>query len=255
MSDIDATPASRQLEPGQLVLLAGDTHGDLSQIRYLLKVAAEMQIDRIVQVGDFGYWPHMAPFHERVDGLASADGVEFYWLDGNHENFDALEQAVDFDSLDPQRMGESLWYLPRGSTWEWAGCRFMALGGAYSIDKDYRVEGRSWWRQELLTGAQVYRAMGGGPVDVLLTHDAPDGVVPIVDRHYKGDEISRSNRLAVSAVMEAVHPRLLVHGHYHHRYTAAANGCRVEGLSRDGEGVDSWIVIDPNAWVREAEVA
>lgn len=248
------TPEDAASSPAERLLLAGDTHGDLSQIRYLLKMAAEMQIDRIVQVGDFGYWPHMAPFHERVDGLASAEGVEFYWLDGNHENFDALEQAVDFDATEPQAMGESLWYLPRGSTWQWGGCRFMALGGAYSIDKDYRTEGRSWWRQEMLTHAQVYRALDRGPVDVLLTHDAPEGACPIITPLYKGDEESRGNRLAVTAVMEAVQPRLLVHGHYHHRYSAKQGRTQIEGLGRDGMGRDSWLVIEPEKWTQTTEV-
>jgi len=177
-------------------------------------------------------------------------GVDWYWLDGNHENFDALEEAVDTTAAAPQQMLARLWYLPRGCTWTWDGCRFMALGGAYSIDKEYRKQGTSWWPQELLTREQVEMAMDRGPVDVLLTHDAPDGTCPIVNGTYKGDHISRGNRKAVSAVMEAVAPRLLVHGHYHHRYTADAGDTTVEGLGRDGDGRNSWLVISPGDWAR-----
>ncbi len=232
------------------VLVAGDTHGRLEQVRLLVMVAERENCGRIVQVGDFGFWPHVEPFHERVDRLAARAGLDFLWLDGNHENFDALERLVDVDADAPQPMGERLWYLPRASTWEWAGCRFMALGGAYSIDKAHRVEGHSWWSQELLTREQVSRALDRGPVDVLLTHDAPDGVVPIVTSSYKGDEISRGNRRAISAVREAVQPALLVHGHYHHRYTATIDRTLVEGLGRDGDGPDSWLVIDTADWKR-----
>lgn len=230
------------------LLLAGDTHGDLSQIRYLLLVAQQEGIDRIVQVGDFGFWPHMEPFHERVGKAAQQAGVDFYWLDGNHENFDALDEAVPADCAEPWHMTGNLWYLPRASTWEWDGCRFMALGGAYSIDKEYRTPGRSWWPQETITGAQVYAAMDRGPVDVLLTHDAPEGACPIVTGDYKGDEISRGNRLAITAVMEAVEPRLLVHGHYHHRYSSKIGETQIEGLDRDGQGKASWLVLDPEMW-------
>jgi predicted phosphodiesterase len=232
------------------VLLAGDTHGDMEQARYLFMVADLESCDAIVQVGDFGYWPHMAPYDERVNKLAVDAGIDFYWLDGNHENFDALEEAVNTEAPKPQQMRERLWYLPRGCTWTWQGCRLMALGGAYSIDKEARVEGRSWWRQELITAAQVETAMSRGHVDVLLTHDAPEGVCPIVSGGYKGDEISRGNRLAVTAVVEATRPKLLVHGHYHYRYSSqyTQNTPQVEGLGRDGMLRDSWLVIEPEAW-------
>lgn len=245
MSDAEGrTPSSR-------VLIAGDTHGDIAQVKYLLEQALLAGADRVIQVGDFGYWPHKAPFHEHVNRLAMTAGVTFYWLDGNHENFDALEADVDTQADEPQQMLANLWYLPRASTWEWEGVRFMALGGAYSIDKAYRREGDSWWSQELLTREQVEKAMDRGPVDVLLTHDAPDGVCPIVTPDYKGDFTSQGNRKAVSAVLEATSPRLLVHGHYHHRYSGKVNGTQVEGLGRDGDGASSWLLIDTAHWTPE----
>ena len=176
------------------LLLAGDTHGNLPHVRYVLEQALISGARTVVQVGDFGYWPHKAPFHEHVDRLASRVEIRWMWLDGNHENFDALEHAVDVDADAPQQMGDALWYLPRASTWEEDGCRLMALGGAYSIDKAYRLEGLSWWPQELITRQQVDRALDRGRVDVLLTHDAPEGICPIVSDDYKGDAISRGYR-------------------------------------------------------------
>jgi hypothetical protein len=233
------------------VLIAGDTHGDKNAVRYLLSVASDRGCSRIVQVGDFGYWPHKWGFHEWVDDQADDAGVRFYWLDGNHENFDALEaNGFDLTGPEPQRMGDALWYCGRGATWQWEGVRFMSFGGAYSIDKEYRTPGSSWWEQELPTQPQVLAAMERGPVDILLTHDAPEGVVPIVDRSYKGDEISRGNRLAITALMEAVTPRLLVHGHYHHRYSARSGRTQVEGLGRDGDRESSFLILDIADWRR-----
>jgi predicted phosphodiesterase len=230
------------------VLLAGDTHGNLPHVSYVLHQALLADAPTVLQVGDFGYWPHMEPFHEKVDRLATKVGITWMWLDGNHENFDALELAVDVDADVPQQMGESLFYLPRAATWDQAGARFMSLGGAHSIDKAYRLEGVSWWPQELITRTQVDRALDRGHVDVLLTHDAPEGLCPIVSDDYKGDDVSRGNRKAVSAVMEASRPQLLVHGHFHHRYSARADRTQVEGLDRDDQGADSWLVIDTDDW-------
>lgn len=219
------------------VLLAGDTHGNLSHVRSLIDVAGREGCDRIVQVGDFGYWPHMEPFHERVDGLASAAGIEFYWLDGNHENFDALEAAVDFDATYPQPMGESLWYLPRGSTWTWDDCRFMALGGAYSIDKQWRTEGISWWREEEILYAEAMHAIEGGKAVAMLTHDLPWGVELAWDRKLQFPEAT-PNRKMVREVVDEVRPKWLFHGHMHFRQTSllalpGGHMVRVESLNCD----------------------
>lgn len=230
------------------VLLAGDTHGDLPHVAYLLRTAAQVGCDRIVQVGDFGFWPHVEPFHERVNAAARSAALTWYWLDGNHENFDVLEEVVDMVADAPQQMDDHLWYLARGSTWTWDDCRFMAVGGAPSVDKEYRVEGSTWWAQELLTQEQVRRAQSRGPVDVLLTHDAPDGTVPIVGPSYKGDPLSQHHRQLVSAITETVQPKLLAHGHYHHRYTGTFGSTRVEGLGRNSQEELSWMVLDTADW-------
>jgi hypothetical protein len=46
-----------------------------------------------------------------------------------------------------------LW-APRGHRWTWQGVRFLALGGAFSIDRQYRKldSGRwGWFKEEVIT--------------------------------------------------------------------------------------------------------
>ena len=43
--------------------------------------------------------------------------------------------------------------------------------------------------------------------------------------------------------MHAARPQLLVHGHYHRRYTEQVGGTRIEGLDCDGKN-GSAVVID-----------
>lgn len=227
------------------ILLAGDTHGNRGHVKYLFDQAVRFSCDRIVQLGDFGYWPHANDFDEYVARLSKQSEIPFYWLDGNHENFDILEREADMDSARPVQMENGLWYLPRGCTWEWEGVRYMAFGGAYSIDKEWRMEGVSWWPQELPTVAQQSRALDRGSVDILLTHDAPDGICPIITPGYKGDEISSVNRRWISALVDAVQPKILVHGHMHHRYSAQIpDGPQVEGLDCDDSGGKSFVILD-----------
>lgn len=237
------------------ILALGDTHGSLPAIKYALNVARREGCGRVVQVGDFGFgWDLELPMEQRfehqVNILAKKYDVDFFWLDGNHENFDELENRVDFGSSAPEQMLSNLWYLPRGATWSWDGCQFMSLGGAYSIDKHRRVEAISWWPQELLTRAQVEAALDRGPVDVLLAHDAPAGI-PVLENNMIPHHVSFANRKAVLAVMEAVQPKLLVHGHYHYPYTDVLRGVSVVGLDCDGSRDASITIIDTERWRRQ----
>lgn len=237
------------------ILVLGDTHGDLNSVKYALQIAVERGCEVVIQVGDFGFgWDlHRDPgeqFPQRVNALAKNSRISFLWLDGNHENFDALEEIVDTTSPNPQQMGSNLHYLPRGCTFEIAGVTFLALGGAYSIDKDHRVHGVSWWPQETITYRDVDRALAAidsnGRPDVMVTHDVPEGVFPYeLFLHGKHGHESRNNREAVRAVYEAARPKLLLHGHMHVRYDLGD----VIGLDCNGSGKASWYVLDTEDWV------
>lgn len=69
-------------------------------------------------------------------------------------------------------MRPSIRHAPRGHRWTWAGLRFLALGD----DRAYRVLGVSWWPEEASEAADVARCLEGGPVDVMICHEAPAGL-------------------------------------------------------------------------------
>ena len=128
-------------------LIVGDMHGNLSSwVRTVLPTARANAVDAIIQVGDFGYGWDEGWYLQQLDELADqklADPLIF-WFDGNHENFDRLEAAGAFPNhTEPVQTSARTWYLPRGYVWTWSGVRFMALGGAYSVNKPYRSPGVS----------------------------------------------------------------------------------------------------------------
>ena len=96
---------------------------------------------------------------------------------------------------------------------------FLALGGAYSIDEDYRTPGKSWWATELINSEDQERAIAGGPVDVMVTHDSPEGVDIPTLRRWAPIPKSQANRERLLEVVKAVRPLYLTHGHYHDRYS------------------------------------
>jgi len=184
----------------------------------------------IVQVGDFGFWAEGWGTEHYLDSIekdAREYGIPVYWLDGNHEDH---SRKAEFN--DPENRPMTT-YLPRGFRWDWWGKRFMAVGGAMSVDKHYRKEGVSWWPEELLTDDEVDYACrdDGIPVDVVFSHDCPRGVnIPGVGPDTKSGvrgswpadvlyeaEIHRNK---VRKIWESVMPGLWVHGHYHIPYVS-----------------------------------
>ena len=148
------------------LLLVGDTHGNGRWCKQLARIAAANQCDAVVQLGDFGYWPHQQwgrTFLQHVADLAASSGIPWYWLDGNHENHDMLAACADPTAAPAMlEIRPGVHYLPRGHRWEWSGVRLGALGGAASIDAAWRTEGVSWWRGEEPTVGDLLR-LGDGP--------------------------------------------------------------------------------------------
>jgi Icc-related predicted phosphoesterase len=240
----------------------GDTHGREEAIAVAVRHAKMEGCQQIVQVGDFGNWPHVpdgGEFLAYAEKVCAENDVMFWWLDGNHENHDRLEVLVDEHGRDkPIELSPHVHYLPRSCRWKWEGVTFMALGGAYSIDQQWRTPHISWWSGETITASDVERAAVGDRPDVMLTHDAPLGVTPWAEaatRDRKKDlwPESKANREALTAVFEAVKPSLLVHGHYHRRYIGHIGETRIEGLAADGDP-GSAIVLNTDE-LRRADVS
>lgn len=224
------------------IAFAGDWHANPGWAKKAVTHAASLHADVIVHLGDFGY--HFNDqFLEPVNEILSYYKLPLLFVDGNHENFDVLYQyPVDADT-GLRQITPWIWHLPRGFRWEWDGVRFLALGGAHSIDRKGRTPGTSWWYQEAVTDADVELAVTGGPVDVLVSHDCPTGVIiPGIAQgewRWDPDELTASkvHQLQLRRVVDEVQPRYIWHGHFHVNYREFVDfgygNVRVAGLDCD----------------------
>lgn len=240
------------------ILIAGDTHGNTEHVITLLDVAKSKDCDRIFQVGDFGAWEHMGDgvkFFNDVNRHAEARGIPVYWLDGNHDKTSlVLEKYGDNRDEDGFLICRPfLKYAPRGHVWVWHGKTFMALGGAYSVDKDERLKkeraeahkhgddrtGRYWFPEEEMTDLELDEYLYNAPrhVDVLLTHDKPRSSNP--GWHRKDLPECWPNQDRIEKAVQQLGPNLLVHGHLHFPY---------QHQIRNGEGWTTVVGLDSDPW-------
>lgn len=251
------------------VLLLGDAHGDYDFVVEAIEAALDEECDAIFQLGDFGYYEHIEAGHEFLGAtsayLESVD-IDLFWIDGNHDGMvpvwrnygltphgDEIHSYVQGCSRGDfiQTRYQRIFYVPRGHRWQWNGTTFMGLGGAYSINRRSMIEGIDWWVEEELSDDQVdFICQDTSRVDVLLSHDIPEGFKTPALAFWPVLPEAQENRLKVLDVVEAVKPQLIVHGHYHSRYgnwwrTPSGHHVRVEGLgsNRNGSTNEPWMVL------------
>jgi len=208
--------------------LLGDTHGNGRWTVYALSVFQTYGIEKIVQLGDFGISNTQSGhlFLKKVRlGLKNYKQT-MYVIPGNHEDYDYIESIpVGEDGWQALRAGIKL--APRGLRWSWGDTSFVALGGAPSVDRQYRLNAqrggnKMWWDQESITRADVDNVVAGGYADVMLTHDAPNCAQ--INGRIKGNPMgfeqadlhyASEGRALMEEAFRGVAPKALFHGHYH----------------------------------------
>ena len=165
--------------------VTGDTHGD--QILWDVCITKFLTSgDTIIVAGDFGfgffdgrYWPQEMFF----DYLAEQNYTVLF-CDGNHENFDKLNQyeVSEWKGGRVHFIRENVIHLMRGEIYDIDQKKLFVFGGGYSLDKEFRICGRTWWPQEMPCEEEYRNASKnlekcGYQVDYILTHTAPSDTV------------------------------------------------------------------------------
>jgi hypothetical protein len=175
----------------------------------------------VLHVGDFGLdWPgpKRGRYESKLNRYLLELGVTLIVSGGNHDNWDTLEKLpVEADGLATFR--SNIRVLPRGGRTLTDGLVVGALGGAFSVDQAQRTEGKDWWRNEEPTREDAQKLVAGGPVDILIFHDAPAGV-PL-----KGDfkpplavrSRAEQTRVLLRQVVDTLAPPNVFCGHWHQR--------------------------------------
>lgn len=249
--------------------MLGDTHGNPAMVGLLPVIVRKIRkiggIDSsvplgIVQLGDFGFWPHKIDWMRALSDRMAQDDVNaaLWFVDGNHENHHMLGELSEDEGLrgpdGEVAVMDRVGWLPRGTRWEWSNVRLAAMGGAVSIDQSDRTLGYDWFEEEAITYGQYRRFEShGGRVDVLFTHDAPSVELPwshlLEHQHGRVFSNSTANRMTLEEIASCCDPRLVVHGHWHIRSSYVARTVagnkpyRVEALSFDHypQSMASWL--------------
>ena len=156
------------------ILLLGDIHGDYNILAKALAVAKDTGATAVIQVGDFGLFPH----NEQKFYQVCQYDIPTYFICGNHDD---CIRWTNYDAVGKVFGNSNLFYVPRGTVMEIDNRTIAFMGGAASIDKNIRLqEGWHWDEKENISPYEVLRMMDNAKdkhIDMFITHCPPNSVI------------------------------------------------------------------------------
>lgn len=191
----------------------GDVHGLKNDLSILLSDIPE-DVTSVVQVGDMGvgfgqsdYW------HESLDEMMTKVNARF--IRGNHDN--------------PSVCPEMKTWIPDGLVEN----DVMYVGGAWSIDYQWRTMGIDMWEDEELSHEELDRILSIYDLvrpKVMVTHDCPLSVSKqlFIDngKSFSKQQYKTRTGLALEKMFELHQPELWLMGHWHLDADQVINGTR-----------------------------
>jgi uncharacterized protein len=196
------------------ILVLGDLHGDL---RKALDLVDSLKPAALLSPGDWGD-PDDLP---REEWQALLRRVPVYSAFGNHDDVDLLRASRNRDG--------SPVLLESGSRVQVLGRTATAINGIWA--KSHRMP-------YYVTDADVDAMVAAveAPVDILLSHGCPLGVVDLMASNRHGGQ------RCFNRAVEALRPRLYVCGHLHRRQKYITRDGALYLNCGDGRKGEHWLV-------------
>ena len=172
-----------------MIYYTGDTHGGKTKIINFYHRMGLTAEDTIVILGDAGMNYYGDVRDEFLKNCLDRLGITIFSIHGNHE----MRPASLPTYITKQWRGGTVWYeesypnllfAKDGEMYDLDGQKSIVIGGAYSVDKFYRLErGYNWFADEQPSDeikADVEAALDrlGWKVDQVLSHTCPTKYTP-----------------------------------------------------------------------------
>ncbi len=210
------------------VYVTGDTHGRFKRVKAFCGRMGLTTDDVVVILGDAGLNYYLGPRDRRGKHDLGRLPPTFLCIHGNHEERPENVPGYHLASA----FGGQVWvedefpnilFARDGEVYELAGMRCVAIGGAYSVDKQIRLErGWSWFASEQPDDAAKRRVEAkltelGWDVDVVLSHTVPRSFEPVEAFIDGVDEstVDTSTEDWLQMVEDRLAYRRWYAGHYH----------------------------------------
>lgn len=229
------------------VIFTGDTHGGVSTISRVGNIQRNMsqykpEETAIIILGDAGLNFYLNNTDKKYKKLLNSMGYYIYCVRGNHEQRPKLVKNMIL--IEDENVDNSVWieeafpnirYFVDGNVYNLCGHSALVIGGAYSVDKWYRLARAGyapeeaetanpkkcgWFKDECLTTAEmdeISQNVYGKSFDFILSHTCPisweptDLFLGCIDQ----STVDKSMELWLDELKDNINWKYYLFGHYH----------------------------------------
>lgn len=176
-----------------MIYLTGDIHGKLDKIEYYCEKYNTTKNDIIIILGDTGFNYYLNGRDDKLKQKASKLPVTLFCIRGNHE--ERPENTGKYEEIEFQdgtayieHKYPNIIFAKDGEMYIMNGEKVLCIGGAYSVDKYYRiVNGYQWFSGEQLSLDEMKVIEDDildyldwfGTFDYICTHTCPYNTRPL----------------------------------------------------------------------------
>lgn len=176
--------------PQNTVYITGDTHGSFDRVIRFCREQDTVLDNTFIILGDAGVNYHGGEKDVALKNILTKIPVTFFCIHGNHEQRPSPELGYELGEYH----GGKVWVEPGypnilftidGEVYEFCKRACIVIGGAYSVDKWYRLRnGWGWWHdeqpsEEIKAKVEQVLAEHDWKIDVVLSHTCPLRYEPI----------------------------------------------------------------------------
>ncbi len=211
-----------------MFLITGDTHGKFDRVRKLCERIGTTKDDVLIILGDAGinfYGPELDfPKKRFLDYFP----ITIFAIHGNHEQRPATipsytTKVWNGGTVYYEEEYPSILFAKDGEIYDLNGQKTLVVGGAYSIDKEYRVrQGFGWWAdeqpsEEIKACVEAQLEKHHWKVDVVLSHTVPLKYEPLESFMQGVDQskVDKSTEMWLDTIEDRLEYRKWYCGHYH----------------------------------------
>ena len=161
-----------------MVYITGDTHGDFAKFKYFYLYDGDL----VIVLGDACINYYLDNRDKRLKESLKRINANFFLVRGNHE--ERPENIPTYHEVDMfggkvyiEDEYPNLIFAKDGEIYNIDGKSILVIGGAYSVDKSYRILNQlQWFPSEQLDDMEmndIFDKVKGKHFDIVLTHTCP----------------------------------------------------------------------------------
>lgn len=211
-----------------MIYITGDTHGEYYRIWEFCSLCETTQNDILIILGDAGINYYLDDEDDSLKSELSLLPITLFCVHGNHEerphNISSYEEKLWHEGLVFfEENYPNLLFAKDGEIYDIDGKKAITIGGAYSVDKYFRMRGGIPWfdseQPEEYTKDFVESKLqkANWKVDFVFSHTCPlkfvptDVFLPMIDQR----TVDQSTEIWLDGIEEKLEYQQWYFGHFH----------------------------------------